>query len=426
MSKNILEDMVLNNNSNKDLRKKSSFLDNFDNKKSSIEISDEENFVSNNNSKKNYKLWFIAFIAIIILAFALSFLYSSAEIVIYPKIKPISLNGEFIAKKDAKDGELPFELVILQGEESKIIATENKDEYIETKASGKVIIYNNYSSQTQLLSIDTRLIGSNGKIYKTKNKVIVPGKTNDTPGAIEVEIYAEKAGEEYNSGPMDFSIFGFKGSSKYDKFYARSKGPVVDGYKGKRANISLLDQKLYFAELKSILKEKLSEKIKKQIPTDFILYKNASFFNIDEEKISFDKENNNTILRLKGTVGIFIFKEKDLERVIGKKEINSPIEGERFTIPNLKDFTLAVKDVSDLEENTDAFSFNLKGDSKIIWQVDQDKFLKEILGKTKNEFQTILASYTEIDNANLSLKPFWSNKIPEKSNKIKVIINQDY
>src|SRR6185436_19331087 len=98
--------------------------------------------------------------------------------------------------------------------------------------------YNNYSTASQNLDIDTRLEGSNGKIYKTKTKIVIPGMKDGKTGSVEVKVYASVAGPEYNSAPLDFKIFGFKGTPKYSKFYGRSKGALSGGAKGKAPALS--------------------------------------------------------------------------------------------------------------------------------------------------------------------------------------------
>ena len=154
--------------------------------------------VKNQKSNTRYALWLVAFISVVFLFFALSYLFSKATITINPKIQDIVLKASLSAGKGGNGNVLPFDLVIISGEESKIMPTaEAKD--ISQKAEGVVLIYNVFSSNSQLLSIDTRLEGSNGKIYKTKKAIVVPGMKNGAPGFIEAGVYAAEAGEEYNS-----------------------------------------------------------------------------------------------------------------------------------------------------------------------------------------------------------------------------------
>ena len=91
-----------------------------------------------------------------------------------PKIKDVALNDNLSASKDSNTDSLSFNLVEINGQESKIIQA-NSEKNVSQKATGTVVIYNAFSPAPQPLNIDTRLVGSNGKIYKTQTKIIVPG-----------------------------------------------------------------------------------------------------------------------------------------------------------------------------------------------------------------------------------------------------------
>ncbi len=160
-----------------------------------------------------YGLWVIAFISGVFLLFAFSFFFANATVTINPKVKEYSLNENLAAFKDSSTDDLSFDLVIISGDESKVIPA-SAEKQVALPAKGTVVIYNNFSGASQALDIDTRLEGSNGKMYKTEKRIVVPGKVGATPGSVEVNIYASAAGEEYNSGPLDFKIFGFKPCSR--------------------------------------------------------------------------------------------------------------------------------------------------------------------------------------------------------------------
>jgi hypothetical protein len=200
MAKRLLEDIVKNKNTQKTAKivLPSKLAENKDTKS-----------VSTKSSPK-YVLWFVALISVIFCFFAFSYLFSKAEIVVNPKIKEVALNENFSATKDASGDSLGFNTVIISGEESETVqATEEKE--VKEVATGSVVIYNSFSSVPQNLNIDTRLEGSNGKIYKTLTKATVPGMTKGkVPGSVEVKIYAAQPGEEYNSDPLDFKIYGFR------------------------------------------------------------------------------------------------------------------------------------------------------------------------------------------------------------------------
>ena len=184
------------------------------------------------NAPERHSLWPIAFVSLLALFFALSFLFKSAEIQVMPKIKKIDLTLELKAEKGKNSALVPFDITVISGEEFKTItAAEEKD--IKAPARGIAVFYNLYSDNEQILAKDTRLLGSNGKIYKTSLRLKIPGKTEESPGQAEAEIYATETGEEYNSQPIDLEIIGFKGTNKEGKIYARSRTSIEGGKNGK-------------------------------------------------------------------------------------------------------------------------------------------------------------------------------------------------
>ena len=100
------------------------------------------------------------------------------------------------------------------------------------RATGTVIIYNDYSEEDQPLVATTRLLTEDEKLYRITESVVVPGKEGSTPGEVEVSVKADEAGEEFNIEPSRFTIPGFRGSPKYDGFYAESQEAFLGGGAG--------------------------------------------------------------------------------------------------------------------------------------------------------------------------------------------------
>lgn len=374
-------------------------------------------------NKSRYMLWIIAFVSIVFCFFAISFLFSKAEVSVNPKIKEEKLNENLSAVKDSDSDGLSFNLLKISGEEEKAIeSTGEKD--VSIKAEGVVRIFNTFSTASQTFVAGTKLEGSNGKIYKTQTKIVVPGKSKSgDAGSIEVKISGSASGEEYNSDPLDFKILNFKGTAKYTKFNGRSKGPIIGGFQGKTPFISDADKTLAANDLKNILKDKLLKKATSQIPSGFILFKNAVFLNLDDTSVPYAKKGENLKITIKGTLYGVLFNEEKLTRKIVEDNIEK-YDGSKVFIPHIRDliFTLSNKDNASLEDlgNID---FNLSGSAKIVWTVDQNQFIKSLLGKSKNDFNQTLSQYPNIDSATLVLSPIWKLSIPEKKEDIKLMVN---
>ena len=319
--------------------------------------------------------------------------------------------------------------MIISGEEEKIVQTTGiKD--VSEKARGVVLIYNNFSSAPQRLDIDTRLEGSNGKIYKTEKQVVVPGMKDKVPQSVEVGVYAVNAGEEYNSDPLDFTIFGFKGTSKYSKFYARSKGEIAGGFKGKASVISDTEKSSAVNDLKTALQAKLFKKATEQIPNGFVLFKDAIFIKMDENSVDVASFKENMLpVKLKGTLYGFLFNEDKLAKKIAEQNING-YDGSAVYVSNIRDLNFSLPAQAGLSdkdkimfENVSNIIFNLSGSAKVVWKINDSKLVADLLGKSKDDFNQVLLQHPNIDSADLVISPFWKSSIPGKTKDIKVIVN---
>ena len=420
MPKHLLEDMVARKHPNKENVKEP----NFNGKRKIWEKSEIRKVpVEHSKSKSRYYLWFVALFSVVFCFFAISFLFSSAEVTVYSKMKDVVLNQNLFAIKNSNTENLSFDLVVISGEENKIIQASEK-KYTTEAAVGTAVIYNAFSSSPQTLSIDTRLEGSNGKIYKTKIKSVVPGKsTKNVPGTVEVKIYAADFGQEYNSVPLDFKILGFKGTSKYSQFYGRSVGDITGGFKGDAPVVSEAEKAGAVTELKNTLETKLLKKATNQIPSGFVLFKDAIFLNMNDANISstYNADNSMTLV-LKATLYGLLFNEQKLTKKIAENNIEDYDNSDVY-IPNIRDLIFSIPNKENIAfDNVKNINFNLSGPAKIVWRLDVDKFTSDLLGIQKKDFNKILAEYTNITSANLIVKPIWKASIPNQVKDVKVIV----
>lgn len=382
---------------------------------------------SNINSK--YTLWFVALVSVVFLLFALSFLFSRAKVTVNPKMQDLVLDENLSATKDSSTDGLAFQLISLSDKEIKTVpGGEQKD--VSVKAKGTIVIYNAFSSKPQPLNINTRLEGSNGKMYMTDIKVIVPGIAKDnTPGHVEVSISGAGAGEEYNSGPLDFKIFGFKGTPKYTKIYAISNindkttsGKITGGLKGSVGQISDADKLTIVNDLKTTLQAKLFKKATEQIPSEYILFKDAVFFKNDDPTFDFVPTGSQVTVGVNGTLYGFFFNEKDLTKKIAEDSVDK-YDGSDVYVSKIKDliFTLANKDNISYGDVKN-INFSLTGNTKIVWKVDSDKLIDDLLGSTKKDFNGIFSKYINIDSADLVLRPAWKSSLPSTRDKIDILV----
>ena len=367
-------------------------------------------------------IWSVALLSLVFLFFAISFFFAEAEISITPKTQDVSFNQNLNAVKDLAGAVLPFEMIVISGEENTTVAG-GAEEDIAIKARGRVVIYNNFSSATQRLDIDTRLEGSNGKLYKTEKQVVVPGVRGDTPGSVEVGIYAAEAGGDFNSPPLDFQIVGFRGTPKYSKFYARSIGDITGGFVGKGSVVSE-EKKIQAAnELKATLRAKLFEKASDLIPADLVLFEDAIVLEIDSENFNMSAGAAGKVpLAIKGTLYGFLFNEAELTKRIVAVALPSH-DGSEVFISNLNEMTFTLLSQPGSLANVTNISFGLSGKPKVVWKFNESKLRSELLGKKKSDFNQILSGYPNVESADVVLRPLWKRSFPKSANDVKIMVN---
>ena len=382
----------------------------------------DEGILEPRGSKKG--IWLVAVLSAVVLFFAISVLFAGATVKVTPRAHQSDLDNDIIAKKEAGEGELPFEVMSLKGEEVKTLEG-GSPKAVSQKAVGTVILYNKFSDKPQKLLINTRLESKDGKIYKTDTAVVLPGYrmkgTEIIPGALEVAVTADTPGAEGNSDMTDFTIPGFKGSAKYDKFFGRSKTPITGGVVGTvyQADPEVL-QKAKDDSL-AALHTKLLKQAAAQIPKGYILYENASYFISDGEPANTTSPTSQIQLTQKGTLYAFIFDREKLSQRIARETV-SQFDGAPIEIPDLESLEFIIKntDHPDLA-NAGQITFHLRGTVRTIWKFESKDLIRDLISKKKKDIDTVLSSYKNIDRAEVVISPFWKSSFPDDPTKFKVV-----
>jgi hypothetical protein len=302
------------------------------------------------------------------------------------------------------------------------------EEIVAEKASGTIIVYNDYSSADQRLIKNTRFETPEGLVYRINESIVVPGQkksgTSVVPGSIEVVVYADEAGEKYNGGLTDFTIPGFKGDPRFDHFYARSKTEMSGGFTGPRKVVSAEDRQRAKEKIEADLRTQLFNEASSQKPEGYELYEDGLF--VVFEDLPNQEDGGSVQVRAKGTLYGVLFEKDAFARFISQETLagfdNEPV---RLLDSNSITLTTVNKEEARPWED-DSFTFTLSGNAHIVWLFDQEHLKNDLVGKAKGAFETVLTGYPSIDEAEIVLRPFWRQTFPEKTSDIKVelIINR--
>lgn len=372
--------------------------------------------------------WVAAFICLAALAAVISSLYANGFVSVSPKVLPISVNGKYSASPDGGPGALTYGVLSETGEESVVVpATGTKN--VERRASGKIAIFNSYSSKEQRLVKNTRFQTQSGLIYRIDSSVVVPGKTVENgkvvPGSVRgVVVYADAPGEEYNGSETDFTIPAFRGTDKYSSFFARSETPLSGGMIGAAPAVPAEAVAAARSSLRSSLQAKLTDKIRAGLSDEYVLYDNAVFTVFDPLRDIDEKDG----LKVgeKATVYAIVFRRSELTASVVGQKIK---DVSAVMLKGLDSLVLAPVNASAFTPSKDKpfakFDFTLKGDSKAVWNVDGRKLAAALAGKPKSALSAEIAAFPGILKATASIRPPWVSLFPKDTDRIKVQISED-
>jgi len=395
---------------------------------------------SNRTSKYDWKFWtgLVVVLLIFILGlFAFTKIFGRVSLVIVPTQGDIFLSGLIPAilsttTASTTDPALTFSTISGIQDTEKRIVDATGQEKVSTKAQGQIIIYNKYSTAKQSLVTNTRFEAPDGKIYRIQKSVTVPGYTKKgseiIPGQIEVTVFADKAGVEYNRSNTDFTIPGFVGSPKFQGFFARSKTDISGGFVGTVKKVSTVDLESNHQALQKILRERIIKKARQDLPAKFVLFPDAIQIKFTDVIISDQSQlpAGKTYVALRADLSGLIFDRQELARYLAK-QWSPNYDGLPVDITNLDQlqFTLQNKDLLDFSKVEKMF-FSLEGKAHLVWLFDLDKLKARLAGVSSSEMHKILASeFPAINTVTPSFFPPWLWTFPSNSAKINLSINND-
>lgn len=238
------------------------------------------------------------------------------------------------------------------------------------------------------------------------------------PGSIEVMVYADQPGAEYNSDPTDFTVPGLKGTPRYSTIYGRSKSSIAGGFSGMEKSVSKEDLAKATSELKSALGEELLAKARAEVPSDFILFPALS--TVTFEDLPQGSSGNKAMVNMKGSLYGIMFKKSDFAKALANKKI-AVGEGDLLQIKSFDKLKVAFAgsppaDLLPLSE----VDFVVDGAATLLWQTDEVALKTDLLGRHKRDIPQILRNYPTVASASATIRPFWKKNIPANGEKFSI------
>ena len=375
-------------------------------------------------------LWLIIIIGIIFSL--LTFVFDRSYLYILPKSINYTINNTFnlqvpLNNNSLKDINNNIQIIQIT-KSSNVKISKSEPQNVQIKATGKMLIYNNYSSDPVKLIKNTRFQTDNGNIYRIANNIIIPGKTGDNPGSASVDIVADNIGPDYNiNNNQKLTVVNFKNTPKYLSVYGQINTPITGGFSGTQYAIAKED-----VDKNNQL---LQTKITNDINAELLKTKRDAFV-IATDTLQIVWSNNLTAYQsnqadnyiLTGTAYIILIKDSILANLIGHKIINNyNNENVYLSNNNLKINYIDKTLLSDLynSQNNNNINISLTGNFRLTYSIDQDKIKSTIAGKTNDAaiIQDLLFKNNTLNTVTVKLFPIWLNSFPKDTSKI--VINID-
>lgn len=370
-------------------------------------------------------LWSIVVVSIIVLVVIIGNIFSEAILNITPKSQNVAINLNLIAKSKVSVGDLSYTLFTLSKDKEEVVPADG-EKPVESRSSGRIVIYNNYSTSAQRLVKNTRFETPDGLIYKIADSVTVPGRHavsgKMVPGSIEVLVYAETVGDEYNIGLTDFTIPGFKSNAeRFENFYGRSKTPMTGGKIGREKTVSEEKMLQARARLEGVLTQELLAEATSQVPKTAVFYDTAYRIRFEPVLSGAPVTGNNVALRERAHLTAFFINREELERVVARNSLEDSGDA-AVNVPNLSDLKFEMKNGSRYNATSiGPIEFNLKGEASIVWKFDETALKTDLAAKNKNKLLEIISKHPAIVKADVTIRPFWKSDFPKLS-KIKILV----
>lgn len=351
-------------------------------------------------------------VLLVVLVYLMFVTLKSGAILTYkPKVTSVAFaNDVYSALPNASSSALVYSTIKLSSTKS-VEVEATGDETVSEKAKGRIAIYNEQTSDQQLIK-STRFESSDGKVFRLQEDVTIKAKGN-----LEVEVIADQPGVEYNITLSDFTLPGLKGTSRYDKVYARSKTNMTGGFVGLRKKVSTQALDSARTSLEAEVKTDLDAQILGQTPEGYILFPGLN-------KISYQLmptetgEQGKAKVTLKGDLSAWIFKKTDLAQYLAVQKIGADKVG--APVDFLDTTKLSASLVNTEATSTQAIKLSFIGSATLISITDEASLLADIKGKEESELFEILKSYPSIVEASAIIRPFWKSSFPTDETKIKI------
>lgn len=363
-------------------------------------------------------VWALIIIVVCVAVVAgVSMFYAGATVSAKPRMEAVAASTTLMAQVSAPAGTLAFTRISTTAWATTTVpATGTKR--VSRTASGMVTLSSTYTASQRLIA-NTRLAASDGKIYRLASSVDLPAN-----GSVVAKINAESPGETYNrSGATTFTLPGFAGDPRFEKFSAKSQGAILGGFVGDEPAVAEADLEAARAELKAELDTTTQRGLSNAIPAVATGIPGTLEVEYGDLVQTASSDKKSAIVSQSATASGAIMNIRDFASALARKLV-SDYKGEAVDFKDQG--SLQVQAATSTKSAGDQLTLMVVGDTTLVWQFDPNALVEAMLGKDKTQFQAIVQSFAPaIASATATIRPFWIKNFPSDATKIKVDIDTD-
>lgn len=293
---------------------------------------------------------------------------------------------------------------------------------IQKKATGEVVLYNNFSTSPYELIATTRLETANGSVYRLLNDIKIPGKKvvggKETPGSITVKVEADAPGDLYNARPgIELRIPGLiKGTGKYVNIYGKTANQFTGGQTGQTIDTTSQSTVTAIDEAKSQVREQVISDFNQSNP-EFIVLPDS--IQVTHSIGTITTKDDSAQIKVPITVKAIGLSKTDLSASLDTYFADKKLKVDSTSITQL------TYSVSTTENDTilkDKFNIKAAGQVAVTPTVSGVEIADKVAGKKASmaleEIRGFVAAQNEVE---IKIWPFWKNTIPKTAEKIEII-----
>src|SRR3989344_4721242 len=368
--------------------------------------------------------WTLAVVLFGGLSLLLSAFFAGATVTVYPRTATVEVPARLEALLNAPLNALAYEtFTVTRSATTATPATGTKT--VSRQASGIITILNSYSSASQRLIANTRFEAPDGKIYRIRDSVTVPGQLQEKPGTATITAYADSPGSSYNkSGSINLVIAKFKEDKdpRATAFKVTAAGGFSGGFLGEEPAVAAGD----LAKARDTLQKQLVEDIRAAasvgIPEGYLSIPSALQLSYSEIAQSKGNGNNANLSQTATGKGIML-REGDLAAIIARQKVEE-YGGEAIGFEDISQMAISLASTS--KSSDEKLVLLLTGTPTLVWQFDPGALSQALLGKEKGAFQEVVNSFAPaIRKADASIRPFWEGSFPNDIAEIKIVVAKE-